>query len=91
MNKLSTKIRQKQSITPKQILQSRLLELSLDEIEKELESEIQKNPALIEKNTEELNALLSQTPGIVEHGIFYNIAHGALISSNGKVREIWKN
>ena len=42
MNKLSTKIRQKQSITPKQILQSRLLELSLDEIEKELESEIQK-------------------------------------------------
>jgi ribose 5-phosphate isomerase A len=44
-----------------------------------------------EKNTEELNALLSQTPGIVEHGIFYNIAHGALISSNGKVREIWKS
>jgi ribose 5-phosphate isomerase A len=44
-----------------------------------------------EKSTEELNALLSQTPGIIEHGIFYNIAHGALISSNGKVREIWKN
>ena len=44
-----------------------------------------------EKNTEELNALLSQTPGIVEHGIFFNIAHGALISSNGKVREIWKS
>lgn len=44
-----------------------------------------------EKSTEDLNALLSQTPGIVEHGIFYNIAHGALISSNGKVREIWKN
>ncbi len=44
-----------------------------------------------EKSTEELNALLSQTPGIVEHGIFYNIAHGALISSDGKVREIWKN
>jgi ribose 5-phosphate isomerase A len=44
-----------------------------------------------EKNIEKLNALLSQTPGIVEHGIFYNIAHGALISSNGKVREIWKN
>ena len=44
-----------------------------------------------EKSTEELNALLSQTPGIVEHGIFYSIAHGALISSNGKVREIWKN
>ena len=44
-----------------------------------------------EKNIEKLNALLCQTPGIVEHGIFYNIAYGALISSNGKVREIWKN
>jgi ribose 5-phosphate isomerase A len=44
-----------------------------------------------EKNIEKLNALLCQTPGIVEHGIFYNIAHGALISCNGKVREIWKN
>lgn len=44
-----------------------------------------------EKNIEKLNALLCQTPGIVEHGIFYNIVHGALISSNGKVREIWKN
>lgn len=44
-----------------------------------------------EKNIEKLNALLCQTPGIVEHGIFYNIAHGALIISNGKVREIWKN
>ena len=44
-----------------------------------------------EKSTEELNALLSQTPGIVEHGIFFNMAHGALISSNGKVREIWKS
>jgi ribose 5-phosphate isomerase A len=44
-----------------------------------------------EKNIEKLNALLCHTPGIVEHGIFYNIAHGALISSNGKVREIWKN
>lgn len=44
-----------------------------------------------EKNTEKLNALLCQTPGVVEHGIFYNIAHGAIISNNGKVREIWKN
>ena len=44
-----------------------------------------------EKDTEKLNTLLSQTPGIVEHGIFYNLAHGALISNNGKVREIWKN
>lgn len=44
-----------------------------------------------EKDAEKLNAFLSQTPGIVEHGIFYNLAHGALISNNGKVREIWKN
>ena len=53
MNKLSTKIRQKQSIIPKQILQSNFLELGLDEIEKELENEIQKNPVLIEKNAED--------------------------------------
>ena len=53
MNKLSTKIRQKQSIIPKQILQSSFLELGLDEIEKELENEIQKNPVLIEKNAED--------------------------------------
>jgi ribose 5-phosphate isomerase len=44
-----------------------------------------------EKDVEKLNAFLSQTPGIVEHGIFYNLAHGALISNNGKIREIWKN
>ena len=44
-----------------------------------------------EKDAEKLNAFLSQTPGIVEHGIFYNLAHGALISNNGKIREIWKN
>ncbi|MSQ80518.1 MAG: ribose-5-phosphate isomerase RpiA [Candidatus Methylopumilus sp.] len=44
-----------------------------------------------EKDAKKLNAFLSQTPGIVEHGIFYNLAHGALISNNGKVREIWKN
>jgi len=53
MNKLSTKIRQKQSIIPKQILQSSFLELGLDDIEKELENEIQKNPVLIEKNIED--------------------------------------
>ena len=56
MSKLSTKIRQKQSIIPKQILQSSYLELSLDDIEKELENEIQKNPVLIEKNIEDSKA-----------------------------------
>ena len=44
-----------------------------------------------EKNTEKLNTLLSITPGIVEHGIFYNLAHGALVSQNGRVREIWRS
>ncbi|MDG2287412.1 MAG: RNA polymerase factor sigma-54 [Candidatus Marinimicrobia bacterium] len=53
MNKFSTKIRQKQSIIPKQILKSSFLELGLDDIEKELENEIQKNPVLIEKNIED--------------------------------------
>ena len=56
MRKLSTKIRQKQSIIPKQILQSKYLELSLDDIEKELENEIQKNPVLVEKNIEDSKA-----------------------------------
>ncbi len=41
--------------------------------------------------SEKLNNLLSLTPGIVEHGIFYNLAHGALISHNGNVREIWRS
>ena len=44
-----------------------------------------------EKSSENLNNLLSLTPGIVEHGIFYNLAHGALISNNGNVREIWRS
>jgi len=44
-----------------------------------------------EKTSEALNNLLSLTPGIVEHGIFYNLAHGALISHNGNVREIWRS
>jgi len=44
-----------------------------------------------EKSSENLNNILSLTPGIVEHGIFYNLAHGALISHNGSIREIWKS
>ena len=53
MNKLSTKLRQKQSIVPQQIIKSRLLELSIDELEKDLENEIQVNPVLEEKSIEE--------------------------------------
>ena len=46
MNKLSNKLRQKQSIVPQQIIKSRLLELSIDELEKDLENEIQLNPVI---------------------------------------------
>ncbi len=53
MNKISTKLRQKQSIVPQQIIKSRLLELSIDELEKDLEKEIQINPVLEEKSIEE--------------------------------------
>ena len=52
MNKISTKIRQKQSLIPQQILKSKLLELPVDELEKDLSNEIQKNPVLEEKNIE---------------------------------------
>ena len=38
MSKLSTKLRQKQSIVPQQIIKSQLLELPIDELEKELET-----------------------------------------------------
>ena len=53
MSKFSTKFRQKQSIVPQQIIKSRLLELSIDELEKDLETEIQINPVLEERNIEE--------------------------------------
>ena len=53
MNKLSAKLRQKQSIVPQQIIKSRLLELSIDELEKDLENEIQVNPVIEEKSIEE--------------------------------------
>ena len=53
MNKFSTKLRQKQSVVPQQIIKSRLLELSIDELEKDLENEIQVNPVLQEKSIEE--------------------------------------
>ena len=45
MNKISTKLRQKQTAIPKQILQSRFLEMSLSDIEEELQNEIEKKPS----------------------------------------------
>ena len=56
MSKFSTKLKQKQSIAPQQIIKSRLLELSVDELEKDLENEIQINPVLEEKSIEESKA-----------------------------------
>jgi ribose 5-phosphate isomerase A len=32
-----------------------------------------------------LNTLINNTPGVVEHGIFYQLAHSTLIADNGKV------
>ena len=57
MSKLSTKLRQKQSIVPQQIIKSRLLELSVEELEKDLENEIQINPVLEEKSIQESKAV----------------------------------
>jgi ribose 5-phosphate isomerase A len=39
---------------------------------------------------ETLNNLLNNTPGVVEHGIFRQLAHGVLIADNGNIEEIWR-
>lgn len=36
----------------------------------------------------ELNALLSATPGVVEHGVFYRLASAVLLANNGVFQEI---
>jgi len=36
-----------------------------------------------------LNNLLNNTPGVVEHGIFYRLSHAIFIAGNGAVREQW--
>jgi ribose 5-phosphate isomerase A len=36
-------------------------------------------------NDEALNTLLNNTPGIVEHGVFYGIASRVLIADNGNI------
>ena len=53
MNKLSTKLRQKQSIVPQQIIKSRLLESIYWWAWKRFENEIQVNPVIEEKSIEE--------------------------------------
>ena len=37
----------------------------------------------------ELNALLNNTPGVVEHGIFYGLTSAILIADSGNIEERW--
>jgi ribose 5-phosphate isomerase A len=37
-----------------------------------------------------LNQLINNTPGVVEHGIFYGLTSAILIAENGHVEERWK-
>jgi ribose 5-phosphate isomerase A len=34
-----------------------------------------------------LNTLINNTPGVVEHGIFYSLADAVLIAKNGQITE----
>ena len=70
MSKLSTKIKQKQSIVPQQIIKSRLLELSIEELEKDLESEIQINPVLEEKSIQESEPINQYNDGFLNQGSY---------------------
>ena len=40
-------------------------------------------------DTTTLNDLISNTPGVVEHGIFYGLTDAVFIASNGLVSERW--
>jgi RNA polymerase sigma-54 factor len=70
MSKLSTKLKQKQSIVPQQIIKSRLLELSIEELEKDLESEIQINPVLEEKSIQESESVNQYKDGFSDQGSY---------------------
>lgn len=70
MSKLSTKLKQKQSIVPQQIIKSRLLELSIEELEKDLESEIQINPVLEEKSIQESEPINQYKDGFSDQGSY---------------------
>jgi ribose 5-phosphate isomerase A len=37
-----------------------------------------------------LNALINNTPGVVEHGIFYGLTSAVLIAENGHIEERWR-
>ena len=70
MSKLSTKLKQKQSIVPQQIIKSRLLELSIEELEKDLENEIQINPVLEEKSIQESEPINQYKGGFSDQGSY---------------------
>ena len=38
----------------------------------------------------ELNQLINNIPGVVEHGIFHQLTSAVLIAGDGKVEERWK-
>ncbi|ABE49230.1 ribose-5-phosphate isomerase RpiA [Methylobacillus flagellatus] len=40
--------------------------------------------------SDELNRLLNDIPGIVEHGVFDELADAVFVADNGQVEEIWK-
>jgi ribose 5-phosphate isomerase A len=37
-----------------------------------------------------LNTLISNTPGVVEHGIFYSLADAVFIANDGLITERWR-
>jgi ribose 5-phosphate isomerase A len=37
-----------------------------------------------------LNNLINNTPGVVEHGIFYSLVDAVLIANNGQITERWR-
>ena len=37
-----------------------------------------------------LNALINNTPGVVEHGIFYDLTSAVLLAENGNIEERWR-
>ncbi len=37
-----------------------------------------------------LNTLINNTPGVVEHGIFYSLTDAVLIAKNGQITERWR-
>ncbi len=41
-------------------------------------------------DAKKLNDLISNTPGVVEHGIFYGLTDAVFIAANGVVTEQWK-